>query len=128
MLLLNDHISEIRTNWQLDPNSRLNNAATRDPYRKFYRTFSSFIENTSVVIAERNPGAVEEAYGWLDSYVYTKDHVARSASLKTAFKIVDNCRNELYKLGIIDLNISKSVTFPFNDILEDIHARSNSIS
>lgn len=128
MLLLNDHISEIRTKWQLDPNSRLNNASTRDPYRKFYRTFSSFMENTSVIISERNPGVIEEGYKWLDEYAYSNNHLARTASLNEAFEIVKNCRNELYKLGIIDLNISKSVAFPFNDILEDIHARSSSVS
>lgn len=114
---ITQNISEMEDTLYMQPNSEEERRRIRLPYRKFRRSFRELFLLTQQIV--RNEAAIEALKIWFKQpyRTETKDQV-----FEDGIDLAQLYLQEMYILGLLDLNVSQPVDFPFKDLIEDITA------
>jgi len=110
-------ISTIEDTLYMQPESDEEKRRVRLPYRNFRRSFRELYLITQQIV--RNDAVLTAVRLWFDQpyKTETKDRV-----YKDGIELAQLYLQEMYALGLLDLNVAPPVDFPFKDLIEDITA------
>lgn len=109
------NISTIEDTLYMQPESDEERRHVRVPYRNFRRSFRELFLMTQQIV--RNESVLAAVRVWFNQAYKTdtKDQV-----FTDGIELAQLYLQEMYVLGLLDLNVSPPVDFPFKDLIEDI--------
>lgn len=113
VLRLNDSIGELREQFHMEVFR--DNSQGREPYKNFYNRLHRLLNLTKYMVYNRK--VVTAIQHWLNN-TYFKGNDSRN-DFEQGIKLAEEYISELYKLGIVDLNVSQSVAYPFQDFIDE---------
>lgn len=109
-------IGDIEERLYMEPEPRAETRGSRLPYKNFRRVFKELLTLTHHRV--HNKTLVDAIRTWLKQTRYNQN--SREVNFETGIKFAEQYIDEMYKIGILDMNISDPVDFPFEDILEEL--------
>lgn len=101
----------------MHPASGFERRAERDPYRDFRAAFRELYFLTFNTV--RNETLKQAIDYWFKEHY---DSTSKNDTFLQGIKFGKDYLTEMYNLGLLDLNVSEPVDFPFEDIIRDISA------
>lgn len=100
----------------MEPKQYVENEVSRLPYRNFRRVFKELFMITKHRV--RNAVLIAAIISWLNTTSY--DTKTKVEDFQIGLSFAEQYIDEMYKIGLLDMNIPEPVDFPFQDILEEI--------
>lgn len=114
---MTENISDLEDALYMQPDATTEKRSTRIPYRKFRRVFREAFLLTQNTI--RNRKTVKHIRNWFATAYKTETKIS---VFEEGIVLAQLFFDEMYDLGLLDLNVSPPVDFPFKDLIMDITA------
>jgi len=112
------HIASLEDVLYMLPATEIEKRSQRAPYRSFRKTFRELFALTRNTA--RNQDTVKAVSMWFSLTRY--DAGTKVGDFADGIDLAELWISEMYRLGLLDMNVSEPVDFPFDDIIQDIIA------
>jgi hypothetical protein len=116
-----DSMTNLEAHVKFHPDPEHDKRTTREPYVEFWRPFSQLFNTTRHSV--RNKELINAIDLWLQKIVYRNETKEEDFDIGISF--AKQYLNEMFKIGLLDLNVTEPEDFPFEDIIRDITAEYN---